>query len=57
LSAPLSLRQGLKVRQIGKKGKAEPKEAKPVKKAGKPLARKSGLARKGFKKKVPLREG
>lgn len=67
LSAPLSLRQGLKVRQISKKGEtdstqkqraafkakdkaeagAKPKPAKPRK----PLARKTGLASKGFRPK------
>lgn len=48
LSAPLSLRQGLKVRQIGKKGT---QKAPIVRKQAKPLARKSGLARTGFKRK------
>jgi hypothetical protein len=50
LSAPLSLRQGLKVRQISKKG--DVRDVKP-KKPGKPLARKSGLVSKGFKSKRP----
>jgi hypothetical protein len=55
LSAPLSMRQGLKVRQISKKGDsastdAPPKTTKP-KKPGKPLARKSALVSKGFKPK------
>jgi hypothetical protein len=51
LSAPLSMRQGLKVRQIATKGddKADPKPKKPVK----PLARKSGLVSKGFKARPP----
>lgn len=51
LSAPLSMRQGLKVRQIAKKGveKAETTSKKP----GRPLARKSGLVSKGFKAKRP----
>jgi hypothetical protein len=58
LSAPLSLRQGLKVRQISKKGDTAVKKAKPFdpdkpRKPGKPLARKSGLASKGFKAKPP----
>jgi hypothetical protein len=53
LSAPLSLRQGLKVRQIGKKGEPSAKktDAKP-RKIGKPLTRKSGLVSKGFKPKA-----
>lgn len=66
LSAPLSLRQGLKVRQISKKGEAEgdkkprrgftanqkpkPKPDKPRK----PLARKTGLTSKGFRPKKPV---
>jgi hypothetical protein len=50
LNAPLSLRQGLKVRQISKKGVVvDKKPAKP----GKPLARKSGLVSKGFNRKKP----
>jgi hypothetical protein len=49
LSAPLSMRQGLKVRQIAKKG--DDKEPIKPRKPGKPLARKSGLVSKGFKKK------
>jgi hypothetical protein len=59
LSAPLSLRQGLKVRQISKKGSVVvKKEAKPFgpnkpRKPCKPLARKSGLMSKGFKSKKP----
>lgn len=49
-SAPLSLRQGLKVRQISKKGeKAAPQKPKPKK----PLARKTALARKPFAAKRP----
>ena len=54
LSAPLSLRQGLKVRQIAKKGKTVAKKTmafdpdKP-RKASKPLVRKSRLVSKGFK--------
>jgi TorA maturation chaperone TorD len=49
-SAPLSLRQGLKVRQISKKGeKPKPKEPKPKK----PLARKTALTRKPFPAKRP----
>ena len=56
LSAPLSLLQGLKVRQIGKKG--EVKKPKPPvfltnQKPNKPLARKSGLVSKGFKPRKP----
>jgi hypothetical protein len=49
LSAPLSLRQGLKVRQIGKKGDApKPKpDADPKQKTA--LGRKSGLTQTGFK--------
>jgi hypothetical protein len=60
LSAPLSLRQGLKVRQISKKGVVKAKkDAKPFdpdkpRKPGKPLARKSGLVSKGFKAKKPV---
>jgi hypothetical protein len=50
LSAPLSLRQGLKVRQIAKKGARATPPPKP-KKPAKPLARKSGLVSKGFKRK------
>lgn len=50
LSAPLSLRQGLKVRQISKKG--EVRDVRP-KKPNKPLARKSALVSKGFKSKRP----
>lgn len=59
LSAPLSLRQGLKVRQISKKGEAiVKKKPKPLtkdtsRKAAKPLVRKSGLVSKGFKSKRP----
>jgi hypothetical protein len=64
LSAPLSLRQGLKVRQISKKGKVADKKPKPVRKPdpanppkiGKPLTRKSGLVSKGFKPKKPALE-
>jgi hypothetical protein len=48
LSAPLSLRQGLKVRQISKKGEVTAKDTK-AKKPSKPLARKTGLVSKGFK--------
>jgi hypothetical protein len=56
LSAPLSLRQGLKVRQISKKGDVTAKKIKPQdpakpKKPGKPLIRKSALMSKGFKAK------
>lgn len=67
LSAPLSLRQGLKVRQISKKGevegtkkpraglKAKDKPKTPAKpkpeKPRKPLARKTGLTSKGFRSK------
>jgi hypothetical protein len=50
LSAPLSLRQGLKVRQIAKKGERASAATKP-KKPAKPLVRKSGLVSKGFKRK------
>jgi hypothetical protein len=61
LSAPLSLRQGLKVRQISKKGKVAEKKPKPFKqldpaktpKIGKPLMRKSALVSKGFKPRKP----
>ena len=69
MSAPLSLRQGLKVRQISKKGetesaknpgsgfKARDKPPAPAKqkpaKPRKPLARKSGLTSKGFRPKKP----
>jgi hypothetical protein len=53
LSAPLSLRQGLKVRQISKKGDKAVKDADKPKKLGKPLARKTGLVSKGFKPKKP----
>jgi hypothetical protein len=52
LSSPLSLRQGLKLRQISKKGQDQPKTNKPAK-PRKPLARKSGLISKGFKVKRP----
>jgi hypothetical protein len=52
LSAPLSLRQGLKVRQIDKKGEQTKFDPKP-KKPAKPLARKTGLVSKGFKRKGP----
>jgi hypothetical protein len=52
LSAPLSMRQGLKVRQIAKKGEAVSAVVKP-KKPIKPLARKTGLVSKGFKRKDP----
>jgi hypothetical protein len=66
-SAPLSMRQGLKVRQIAKKGDVKPKKiadpGKPIKekkpgpkKPGKPLARKSGLVSKGFKSKRPTQK-
>ena len=67
LSAPLSLRQGLKVRQIGKKGEAvgekkpragfktkdKPQSAAKPKsdKPRKPLTRKTGLTSKGFRPK------
>ena len=57
LSAPLSLRQGLKVRQISKKGEVKvAKMGKPLDpdkpaKPRKPLERKSGLVSKGFKTK------
>ena len=65
LSAPLSLRQGLKVRQISKKGEVKAKVAakagdpldayKPAKPrktlTRKPFERKSGLASKGFQVK------
>lgn len=57
LSAPLSLRQGLKVRQISKKGEVKvAKVGKPLDpdkpaKPRKPLERKSGLVSKGFKTK------
>lgn len=59
LSAPLSFRQGLKVRQISKKGEAVVKKNKvfdPQKprKPGKPLTRKSGLMSSGFKAKKPV---
>ncbi len=70
LSAPLSLRQGLKVRQISKKGEAEgPKkprrgfaaskhtEAAATQKPDKPrkpLGRKTGLTSKGFRTKKPV---
>jgi hypothetical protein len=59
LSAPLSLRQGLKVRQISKKGEVAAKKPKTFdtdkpRKPGKPLARKSGLVSKGFKAKRPV---
>jgi hypothetical protein len=61
LSAPLSLRQGLKVRQISKKGEVktakvrafDPSKPQQPKKPGKPLARKSGLVSKGFRTKKP----
>jgi hypothetical protein len=54
LSAPLSLRQGLKVRQIAKKGDEKPNSKSPKpRKPGKPLARKSGLVSKGFKSRQP----
>lgn len=69
LSAPLSLRQGLKVRQISKKGETEsdkkprrgftanqkpkPAAAQKPAKPRKPLARKSGLTSKGFRSKKP----
>jgi hypothetical protein len=69
LSAPLSLRQGLKVRQISKKGEADgdkkpragfktkdkPQSAAKPKpdKPRKPLARKTGLTSKGFRPKKP----
>lgn len=57
LSAPLSMRQGLKVRQIAKKGdEAVPKlkaTSNTLKKGAKPLARKSGLVSKGFARKKP----
>jgi hypothetical protein len=56
LSAPLSLRQGLKVRQISKKGEAsktgEAKPRKPRKPlARKPMVRKTSLSSKGFRGK------
>ena len=67
LSAPLSLRQGLKVRQISKKGEADgekkPRDGFKAKdkpqgaakskpdKPRKPLARKTGLTSKGFRPK------
>jgi hypothetical protein len=60
LSAPLSLRQGLKVQQISKKGEvsvrkqnlAEGRQDAKPRKIGKPLTRKSGLMSKGFKPKT-----
>jgi hypothetical protein len=57
LSAPLSLRQGLKVRQIARKG--EPKTAEPASKdrpakPRKPLTRKP-LTRKPLARKTPLK--
>ena len=58
LSSPLSLRQGLKVRQISKKGELKVKNGQPFdptkpRKLGKPLTRKSALVSKGFKAKKP----
>lgn len=59
LSAPLSMRQGLKVRQISKKGQVVEANAKTFdpqkpRKPGKPLSRKSGLVSKGFRAKKPI---
>lgn len=65
LSSPLSMRQGLKVRQIAKKGEVAVKKLsavgkddaqKPQKpaKPRKPLERKSGLNSKGFGRKKAL---
>jgi hypothetical protein len=60
MNAPLSLRQGLKVRQIGKKGedKVSPKAGKlPAgdsprpKKPAKPMQRKTAMKSTGFKSK------